>query len=178
MENPRRRTTAITAVADQHKYDLPDDHLETLTVEYPTDQTPPQFLMQKPYTDLDFWTDGNHYDTIINADQEADDELWIGPTPTAGQTITVEYLAYHPHELESADFITVPTEHHHILRTYVMARATEWLQMAEQANPTSNSSLLMSMLAQNAELLRKNLEMLKRRHRLRRHRRRREEGED
>ena len=181
LEFPRRRTGTITAVASTHKYNLPADHLETISVEYPTAEDPPAYLILKAYTDDGFWNNDDYFDVVLNHDQETDDELWISDSPAGGETITVEYTAYHPHNLTSGEYTTVPSEHHHILRTYVLARATEWLQMAEQANPTSNSSLLMSMLAQNAEALRTLLERRKRRHRrhrIRRHRRQREEDEN
>ncbi len=176
LEHPRRRNSSITAVSSQHKYTLPDDHIDTISVEYPSGQTPPEYLLEKNYVDLDFWTNDNHYATIHNNDQEEDNELWIAATPAGSESIAIEYAAYHPHTLAAIDNTTVPIEFHHVLKVFVMARATEYLQMKEQATPTSSSSLLMSMLAQNAQQLRAEYDRRKRRGRRRRRRNREEEN--
>lgn len=147
---PRRRTDTITTTADDRKYDLESDFVAALSVEYPTGEDPPEYLKRRPYTHADFWSEDGYYDIIGRDDDGNADELWMSEKPAASETITVEYLATHDHDLTSSEEITVPIEYHHVLTLYVLWQAAKELEAAEEQNPTSNSSLLMSMLAQGA----------------------------
>jgi hypothetical protein len=151
---PRLRSTTITAVADDRKYDLPTDHIRILSVEYPTGEDPPEHLIRSSRLDRVFWQKDSVYDVVRYGDQDVDDEIWIGDKPNGGETLTIQYLAYHPHTLAASGFCTVPIEHHHILKSCATWLASRNLQMAQEGTPTSNSSILMGQLALNTERLR------------------------
>lgn len=151
----RQRTATITTVADDRAYDLPSDFVAVLSVEYPTGESVPEYLVKRPFTHGDFWDNPGYFDIVARGDDQNDSELWISEKPANGETITVEYEAWHDWELTASSYVTVPAVHHHVLIAYVVWQSSLNLQMAEQQNPTSNSSLLMSQHAQNANMLRR-----------------------
>ena len=148
---PRRVTDTIATLVDDREYDLPADFRRMLSVEYPTDQDPPEYLRRRSFMDPDFWEVDGYYDVVKHGDVAGVDELWISEKPAAGETITIIYHADHDLSLASGDSITVPARHEHILVEFVIWRAWTELLGAEQQSPTSNSSLLMSQLAVNAD---------------------------
>lgn len=150
---PRIKSQTINMATDDQDYDLPVDYLGVLSVEYPAGEDPPEYLVRKNYTDPGFWDCDDYYDIINSADDNNPDELWISAEPTTGETAVVLYNAYHQLIADP----TTPTEtntvreiHQHILVLHVQWKASIHLMNAEQQNPTSNSSLLMAQLAQNA----------------------------
>jgi hypothetical protein len=154
----RSKSTIITTTLNGRKYDLPTDFEQITSVEYPTGETIPCYLEQQAYTDGNFWAVTGLFDIIYRNDDSNPDELWISEEPTAGQTITVEYLAEHDYTLTTSEAITVPQVHHNLLKDFAFWRATLYLQSLEQITPTSNSSLLQSILAQDAGILKRSFE--------------------
>jgi len=155
---PRVLTTTITTVAGTDLYGLPANFRHMLKVEYPTGEDVPELLTQRPHSEPQFYASETSYDILPKGDQTAVSQLYISAAPSSGQTITITYQADHDFELTDDDPITVPEKHHHILKKYVFWQATLKLQNDEQIDPTSNSSLLMSILAQNAGQLRRDFE--------------------
>lgn len=154
----RAKATTITTVLNDRKYDLPIDFEASVSVEYPSGETIPCFLTQKAYTDPNFWGSTGLFDIFYRNDDGNPDEIWISEQPTAGQTITIEYLAEHDYTLTATEAITVPSIHHNLLKDFVFWRATLYLQSLEQITPTSNSSLLQSILAQDASVIKRSFE--------------------
>ena len=151
---PRTRRVTIAAVSGVHIYDLPDDFLCMVSVAYPGGGERPLYLGQRCYMDAEFWQVDDFYDVVWRHDQDAADELWIGATPEGGESLTVEYLAYHPHNLAAGDNCSVPVEHHHLLRTYAAWRALLWVMILEQQDPTDGSHLLLGQFADNVNEMR------------------------
>ena len=153
---PRRLQATITTTLDERTYDLPAGLLAVASVEYPAGEDPPQYLARHSYTDPAFWQADGHYDLVRSRDATGTAELTISTKPAAGETIAVHYLAIHDVTVESADTITVPAAHEPILIEFIIWRA--WLERlgAEQQSPTSNSSLLLSQYAANADRARRN----------------------
>ena len=152
---PRRRSTTISAVADQHEYTLPADFQSVISVEYPTGEDPPDYLTRLDYQDPNFWNAGDHYDIVDLADASDTAELWLSDDPDGTESIEIHYLADHDAGIGSGGTITVPERHETILILYVIWQAQLILQHNEEQNPTSNSSLLMSQLATNADRARR-----------------------
>jgi len=152
---PRTMTTEIACSADDREYDLAATFQEMITVEYPKDEDPPQFLQRRPHNHPDFWPEAGYYDIIFRAGDSDVDELWISTKPAAGEKIDATYLADHDFTSVVATATTVPEKHHHILRKYVMWQALHQLKVQEEASPTSNSSLLMSQYAINVDRARR-----------------------
>ena len=150
---PRIKTQTINMADDDNDYPLAADFLGVLSVEYPVGEDPPEYLVRKNYTDPGFWDCDDYYDIIHNTDDANPDDIWISADPSSGETALVTYHAYHQLIADP----TTPTEtntvretHQHLLVLNVQWKASIHLMNAEQQSPTSNSSLLMAQLAQNA----------------------------
>jgi hypothetical protein len=152
---PRTVTAEISCSADDREYDLANTFQEIVSVEYPKDEDPPQFLQRRPHSHPDFWSEDGYYDIVYRADDADADELSISPKPAAGEKIDAIFLAHHDFTSVVATATTVPDEHHYILRKYVMWQALHQLKIVEEASPTSNSSLLMSQYAINVDRARR-----------------------
>jgi hypothetical protein len=155
---PRTVTQTIAAADDDRTYDLAAGFIEVLTVEYPTGQDPPEYLARRPHSNPRFWLEDGYFDIVERDDDTDTNELWISEKPSTGESIDVLYHAIHVMDqtnLTTADNLTVRERHHHILRKYVLWQALMALKAAEEASPTSNSSLLMSQLALNTDRARR-----------------------
>lgn len=151
----RLRTTTISTTANDRTYDLPADFSAVVSVEFPAGETVPVYLKQRPFTHREFFSSTGYFDIVGRGDDTNVSEIWISEAPAASQSIVIEYEAWHDFVLATSGTVTVPAEHHHILIAYGLWQASLMLQMNEQQAPTSNSSLLMSQLGQNANVLRR-----------------------
>lgn len=155
---PRILTQTIACSANDRTYDLPAGFMQVLTVEYPAGQDPPEYLARRPHDHPHFWRVAGYFDIIRRGDDTDVDEIWISQKPSAGESIDVIYQGQHLMDttnLTNTDSLTVPERHHSLLRRFATWQAAERLKAAEQATPTSNSSLLMSQLAINADRARR-----------------------
>ena len=155
---PRTLTTTLLTLDGDRTYDLPANGREVLSVEFPSGETPPILLKRRPYSHPDFWQENGYYDFIPRKDDSDPPELWISEEPAGsmvGQTITVHYQGDHDATIATGGTVTVPSRHQPILRAYVLWLAANQRKAIQEANPTSNSSLLMSQLGVNADRLRR-----------------------
>lgn len=146
---PRISTASLATISNTRSYSLPYDLINVLAVEYPTDEEPPSFLTRLGRKRRDFLTSTFSYDFLPRLDLTNAPTLLLSFDPDAAETITVTYQHPHDHELTADSYITVPTEHHHVLIQYVLFACSRQLQANEEAAPTSSSSLLMSQYASN-----------------------------
>jgi hypothetical protein len=153
---PRQLETTITTTAGVRRYDLPTALQTILLVEYPTGQDPPDYLALRPRSHSFFWNRSGYYDYRIVGDPTASPELFLSEVPVADETITVTYLAPHPANLDPGDDITVPPGHEPILILFAIMMAWQHRLAREQQSPTSNSTLLLSQFATNADRARRN----------------------
>jgi hypothetical protein len=149
---PRVLTDSISTTADVRAYDLASDFIEPVSVEYPggAGVGVGAYLKRRPYTQPDFWVEDGYYDIVPREDDTDVNELYISTKPGASETILVLYQAAHDQTIATSGTLTVPAKHHHLLRAYGRWKATEQRAAAEEADPTSSSSLLMSQLQTNA----------------------------
>ena len=145
---PRVVTDSISTTADVRVYDLAGDFVEPVSVEYPGGDG--VYLKRRPYIDPDFWSLDGYYDVVSREDDTDVNELYISTKPGTSETIVVLYQAAHDQSIATSGTLTVPGKHHYLLRAYVRWKATEQRAAAEEADPTSSSSLLMSQLQTNA----------------------------
>ena len=148
-------TDTISTSLNDRTYDLPALFMDMITVEYPTGEDPPEYLKRRSHQHESFWIEDGYYDVVKRDDDSDVDEIWISEKPAAAETITVTFTASHDNSIGTGTAVTVPVRHHHVLRNYVFWQATLQLAAAEEAAPTSNSSLLMSQLAQNSDRARR-----------------------
>jgi len=147
---PRITSATITTTLNTNAYDLPADFLSIINVEYPTGEDPPEYLSRLDHRHPDFWINDCFYDIITHFDTGDVAEIWVSVDPPADETITYRYNATHEYGLASGETVTVPGHHENILTSFVVWKAALELLSAEQQSPTSNSSLLMGQLANNA----------------------------
>lgn len=152
---PRNLQDDITTVLNDRQYDLPADFRTPLSVEYPQGEDPPQYLQPRSQYHPSFWNEDGFFAIYTHLDDTDPDEILISTKPPADETIRVIYQSVHDNTILTSGAVTVPDEHHHILRNYVLWRAALQLKAAEEAAPTSNSSLLMSQYAINVDRARR-----------------------
>jgi hypothetical protein len=151
----RELSVDLVTTLNDRTYDVPDVLVGVISVEYPKGEDPPKYLQPRSHTHPNFWITSGYYDFIISGNDTDADEIWISEKPAASENIAVRYLAHHDLPTETTDNLTVPDEHQHLLRNYVLWRAALQLKAIEEASPTSNSSLIMSQLAVNTDRLRR-----------------------
>jgi hypothetical protein len=151
---PLVKIQTITTLLNDNQYDLSADFMGVVSVEYPTGEDPPQYLSRLAHTHSDFWGSDYWYDIIHHADDTDPSELLLSKTVLAADdSIDVTYNAHHALIANPASIsgnCTVPPYHQNLLSLYVFWQNALALTNTEQQTPTSNSSLLMAQLAQNA----------------------------
>ena len=146
---PRLGETQLAAAAGVRRYGLPVDTRAVLSVEYPEGRIPACYLARLAYKGRRFAGAGAAYDFLPRHDLTAAPALLLSFNPAAGETLLVRHTRPHAAVATVNDYLTAPSEHHHVLVGYVMFAAARQLQAAEQAAPTGGS-LLMAQLAANA----------------------------
>ncbi|MFL7838036.1 MAG: hypothetical protein ACK2T4_06740 [Candidatus Promineifilaceae bacterium] len=150
---PLVKVQTINCADDDKDYDLAVDFMGVLAVEYPAGEDPKVLLSRLPITHPDFGRGESWYDIIEHGDDTDPNELIISAASAAGEDINVTYHAHHAliaNPASPSGNCTVPVFHHNLLTLYVVWQNALALTNNEQQSPTSNSSLLMAQLAQNA----------------------------
>jgi hypothetical protein len=145
---PRTCSTTIDCTTADHSYDLPDDFLNALAVEYPAGQDPPCYLKHLSRKHPAFWGTPGYYDIDPSGQANADGVLYISDSPTTGEDIGLIYLATHDLTIVDTDAVTVPDQHQHVLILYVVWKAQMERLMNQVASPDSTMGILNSL--QNA----------------------------
>ncbi|HEC61428.1 hypothetical protein LCGC14_0705770 [marine sediment metagenome] len=136
---PRTLTTTISTTADDRKYDLPEDYIGALSVEYPTGEDPPAYLLHREYTHANFWQVDGYYSVVKRDDGTDVDELWMSKKPGAGETITMMYHGNHDYLDADADVCTVPDNHIELLVLFVRWLANQEIASTEAREPDPTS---------------------------------------
>lgn len=151
---PRQKSTDITTTNPTRTYDLPADFQDALFVIYPLAGDDEPLLTYAERTGGHFFQDAGvdgYYTLLRHADAQDSIEIQISAIPDDAETIRVHYLGDHDSDSWSASTaVSVPERHHPILIKYCVWQALKYLEQAEEQDPTSNSSLLMAQMAQNA----------------------------
>ena len=137
------QVTGITS--GTYAYAVTDKIGDVLQVEYPEDEDPPQYAVKRSYGNDDFWLNGDSYDYIQSQGEEAG-ILYLSD-PTQDTTATITALRSFD---ETAGTVEVPDQHQPLLIARVRWSARMFQAESELLNPTSNSSLLMAQMEQNA----------------------------
>jgi hypothetical protein len=143
---------AVSGIASgTYAYAITDKIGNIIQIEYPEGEDPPQYAQRRPYSSDEFWLNGDSYD-FIQTDNEEGGILYLAD-PTQDTTATIQA---HTSYDETQSTIEVPGIHHPILIARVRWSARMFQTEAEMLNPTSNSSLLMAQMEQNASRARSN----------------------
>lgn len=144
---PRVVESDISCTADVHKYDLPAGFQSVLSVEYPKDEDPPEFLTWRGYKQANWWGASGFYDVVRNEDDNNVNQLWISEDPSAGETITVIHTADHDCNLAAGGTVTVPEYHHDLLIAHVVWSAYRERLSAEVGSSYPNLDHMNSLSA-------------------------------
>lgn len=134
-----------------YAYAITDKIGNIIQIEYPEGEDPPQYGQRRPYSSDEFWLNGDSYD-FIQTDNEEGGILYLAD-PTQDTTATIQA---HTSYDETQSTVEVPAIHHPILIARVRWSARMFQTESEMINPTSNSSLLMAQMEQNASRARSN----------------------
>jgi hypothetical protein len=152
QHRPRQREAALAMLAGVRQYALPPEATAVLRVAYPAGAAPPLFVPRRSSRSR-WFRYGRYYDVWLPGDGTGAPQLLLSFEPEPGTALLVAYTCPHDSELAAESALTVPAEHHHVLRQYVLFAAARQLQNREQAAPTNNSGLLMAQLASNTRRL-------------------------
>jgi hypothetical protein len=121
-------------------YDLESDFLEALSVEYPTGEDPPVYLLRRSYTHPDFWSQNGYYDIVRSEDATSTNptQIYISQKPAAGETITVKYHGTHN---PLAETVTLPDHLLHLVALFVRWKVWQEIATAEGMDPDQTKLL-------------------------------------
>jgi len=117
------RQEAIKTVAGQHKYNLPSDFVDVISVEYPYGNDPPDYLLRKSITDPAFWNSALYYDVEYDHAAGSGWEVWISADPATDEDLVVNYMAEYDYALASGDTVDLPARYFNIVILYVVWQA-------------------------------------------------------
>ncbi len=134
---PRMADYTVSTTLGDHLYELETYIKGVVSVEYPTAQTPPRFLMRKAYTDPKFWLLEGYYDFVKpqTSTSAVPPLLYISDHTPAGQTITVKCLTDHAPLFDSSDECTVLERHLHLIGLFVRWKAISERSTHESMDP-------------------------------------------
>jgi len=139
---PLVKTQTISCSDENRKYDLEDDFVEVLSIEYPTGEDPPVYLKHRLGTHPGFWSQDGFYDVLKHRDFEDPDELIISTKPSTGESIEVIYQAHHVFlDDDDTDKITVPERHLELIVLFARMAAYQELASTESSDPNPESKL-------------------------------------
>lgn len=124
---------------------------EVLHVEYPYNETPPQYLTRKNRYAPDFYDSDDNFDFEPVGEYGTTDDGGTSPylifssAPTVGEQIAVFYGALHTAELASGDQVSVPDEHQHLLVLFVLWKAHSERTITEAQDPDTTIRMINQM---------------------------------
>ncbi|MHC4749233.1 MAG: hypothetical protein ACYTFW_05100 [Planctomycetota bacterium] len=143
---------SVTGIAAAtYAYTITDPIGNIIKVEYPLSNDPPSYLRKRVYASDDFWLNGDSYDYL----QTKGDGAGILYLSDPSQSTTATITAMRSFD-ETATTVEVPARHEPILIARIRWSARQFEADGEMLSPTSNSSLLMAQMEQNARSARNN----------------------
>ena len=138
-----------------HIVTLPDDFREVISVEYPVDQDPPEYLVRKNRLDPDFYGEAGFYDIDHDYSTGKGWVMYLSGELAANAHIYTQYLANHDTNLvdNANSYITIPDEYEGILIQQVMCRAYRERLGAMMQDPTAHTNIVyqLTQMVQKAE---------------------------
>ena len=136
-----------TMLAASHKVTLPADFREIISVEYPIDQEPPDYLTRLNHLDPIFYSTETYYD--IDRDYKTGKGwlLFVAKKLAIGEKVRISYLANQSTDVadDNAKLISVPDEYEGILVAFVVAKAYRERLGSYMQDPTAHTSIILQM---------------------------------
>ena len=141
------RTEHVVGTGEQHKFDLPDDFRELISVEYPVGKIPPKYLIRKSHFDPEFWNSDQYYDVDHNYEDGTGWIIYFSMLLDETLSVYIEYLATHDLDMIDDDdcYITVPDQYYGILIAQVMCRAYRERLSYFMQDPTVHTSIIQQL---------------------------------
>jgi hypothetical protein len=160
LEFPRtwRKTQAMTTGTQAYAFPGGHGFMHVITVEYPSGETPQQFLAQVDEESEAFASGGDYYALRGVADSISDQKddtaagyILFAPTVTTTESAIITYAGAHPLPTTADDDaqITVPVHHWEALYAFVDFRA-HWELETDEALNISTVSIVLAQLGQEA----------------------------
>jgi hypothetical protein len=160
VEFPRTWRKTQTLTTGQQAYALPGGHgfMAVLSVEYPSGQTPLEFVQQVAEDSAQFASGGDYYALRGVADNISDQKddtaagyIVFAETVTTGESAILTYKGAHPLPTVADDDaqITVPIAHWEALYAFIDFRA-HWELETDEALSVSTVSIVLAQLGQEA----------------------------
>jgi hypothetical protein len=132
---------------EEHRYDLPDNFREVISVEYPVDQQPPAYLVKKNRLDPDFYSSNNFFDVDHNYSDGIGWIIHFSATLSEDDHVYVEYMAEHDLDMLDDNFstITVPDEFYSILIAKLIVKAYRERLSYTMQDPTAHSTIIQQL---------------------------------
>lgn len=141
---PRLQTFTITTTDGGRAYSLSDPSVFGSTivtgiarVEYPAGETPPVFLERMPEASPNFYGS-----PVYDVRGDPPNQLVIGPSPTAGQSIYVTCTVVHEIPAGDAYVLTIPDQHINVIYAYVYWKALTFLEVYASIDPGRKASMI------------------------------------
>jgi hypothetical protein len=145
---PRRLTATIDTTAGTNEYDLPSDFLSMLSVESPSGESPPRYLLRLDRRSAAFLGGEGYYDLFEPGDAGAVPQLCLSGDIQNGEA-SIIYQAQHAYLDDDADECSLPDPHLELIVLFCRWAANQELASTESADPDPKS-LAMSTLELNA----------------------------
>jgi hypothetical protein len=100
-----------------HILELPEDYREIMSIEFPTRQDPPEYLIRKNHLNQGFFGTDLYYDVDFNYEAGTGYNLIVSRTLEGDDTFYVNYLTNHDVDLEDneTDLITIPDQYEDVI---------------------------------------------------------------
>ena len=138
-------TYTVQVTDTDHVFNLPSDCQNVISVEYPTGEDPPKYLVRRPRTHECFYDYEGYYDIEPANDASAYPQIWFSEQPAAAEDWKIFYLSHHDVGLDTADTITVPLDHEYILILFVLWQAFKERASTAIADPDTTSGTLQKL---------------------------------
>lgn len=140
---PLVKEYSLVTTLDTRIYDLESDFMGAISVEYPTGEDPPVYLLRRSYTDPDFWSENGYYDIVLSHDATTGNppQIFISEKPPADETITVKYHSPHTALVESSDVCTIPAHLIHLVALFVRWKCWQQISTTEGMDPDQTKLL-------------------------------------
>ncbi len=144
----------ISAVLDQHIYNLPLTFRNVVSVEFPQGEDPLVFLERRALANDKFFLQDGFYDVQDYMREEDQSVIWISDTPDGTETIRVNFRGNYAPLPILADVCPVPEQFHHVLHQYLDWRAMAH-KLGDETQDPDTTTLLLSQLASNTDRARR-----------------------
>ncbi len=138
----------VTYISATYSQDITSDFRELISVEYPLNQNPPEYLVRMNRLDPEFYGTDDHYDVDRNFEDNTGWILYTSRKMQVGDTLKINYLSNHKSDNtdDVSSYISVPDEYENILIANVVMRAYRERLGVYMQDPTTYINIIQQMV--------------------------------